>query len=60
MAKADLDKHKFDTRWRIIALVILLIFAAYLQFVNSTMASEFISLIIGLIGGGAATKTIVG
>ena len=56
MKKADFDKHKFDTRWRIGTLVILLIFAGYLQLVNSSMASEFIALVIGLAGGGAVQK----
>lgn len=60
MKKADFDKHKFDTKWRITTLVILLIFAGYLQTVNSSMAGEFVSLIIGLIGGGAAAKNVLG
>lgn len=56
MKKVDLDKHKFDTRWRVAVLALLLIFAAFLQCVSSPMTGEVISLVIGFIGGGAAAS----
>jgi hypothetical protein len=58
MKKVELDKHKFDTRWRFAFLLALLTFAVFLQLAKAPMANEFIALVIGLAGGGAVQKTI--
>jgi len=56
MKKAEFDKHKFDTRWKFAFLLVMLIFAGFLQLIQAPMANEFIALVIGLAGGGAVQK----
>ncbi len=60
MKRVDLEKHKFDTRWKVFILISLLVFAGFLQTAHAPMANEFIALIIGLLGGGAVSKQVSG
>jgi len=54
----ELEKHKFDTKWKFAVLICLLLFSGFLQASHAPMANEFIALIIGLVGG-IATKQAV-
>lgn len=56
MKKIDLDKHKFDTRSKIVVFMSLLIFGAYLQASGSPLASEIITLVVGLAGGSTLAR----
>lgn len=56
MKKYELEKHKFDTKWKFASLVALLAFAGFLQLLQAPMANEFVALVIGLAGGGLVQK----
>lgn len=53
MKKAELQKHKFDMKVKLLVFFALLIFAGFLEVIHSTMANEVIFGIIGLAGGNA-------
>jgi hypothetical protein len=54
--KAELQKHKFDTRAKLSVFFALLVFAGFLEAMHSNMAGEVITGIIGLAGGSAINK----
>ena len=53
MKKVDLQKHKFDTKVKLVIFFGLLILAGFLESIHSSIAGEVVGGVIVLAGGKA-------